>query len=550
MTTKEDKDEKASHGDPVEVSDLIGGYGPWQRNIFVLLFLASIPSAWHNLQMTFMAPRGVEFWCAPPSNLKVSHEEWINKSAPPEELGVDARCYVMPYWRLEPNATIHESDLTKCISWEYNSTFYPSTVINEWNLVCDREWLISFSKSIYNVGYLIAVLVFGQLSDSVGRRPTLLFSYVLNVSAGILSAFSPSFAMFCILRFFTAVGGGGFYTVSFVILLELVSPSYRSMVGIAINFGWCLAFISLPGVAWIVRDWFWMQLALTIPKLLFIPVFWMVPESPRWLLIRNEKEKFKRVVSKAARKNGISESFVESEMEKLLIKTDEIISSSTKSTTTVFDLFKTPRLRRSTLILFYNWLVNSFIYFGLSYNTGDLSPDPYISFFLSGAVEFPAYLLTMKVIQRAGRRRPLAYGMMVGGAACALAIPIPADFVWIKAFFPLVGKFCITATFATAYVYSAEIFPTVVRNVGLGTGSTIARIGSTVAPFVRELGDSTFLCLPDLIYSLLSVTSGGLIFFLPETNNEPFADTLEQAEDLGKTAKKEEEQEEKKGAKV
>lgn len=451
-------------------------------------------------------------------------------------MNVDRRCYVTPFWRIPGNETVQESDLLKCTSWEYNTSFYPSTIIDEWDLVCDRNWLISFSKSIYNIGYLVAVLVFGQLSDSVGRRPTLLFSYVLNIGAGFLCAFSPSFAMFAILRFFTAVGGAGFYTVSFVILLEMVSPKFRSTVGVAINFGWCLAFISLPGVAWIIRDWFWMQLALTIPKLLFVSVFWLVPESPRWLLVRNDREALRRVVLKASKKNGINEDYAQSEMDKLLLMTEDM---KTSSAATVVDLFKTPRLRKHTIILFYNWLVNSFIYFGLSYNTGELSPNPYLSFFLSGAVEFPAYLVCMKLIDFAGRRKPLAFAMMVAGVACAVAIPIPKDLIILKAVFPLVGKFCITATFATAYVYSAEIFPTVVRNVGLGTGSTVARIGSTVAPFVNEMGAGTFTSLPDILYATLSVSSGLLIFLLPETKNEPFMDTLLQAENIGRKTKKE-----------
>ncbi|XP_042898834.1 organic cation transporter protein [Parasteatoda tepidariorum] len=522
----------------VEVSDVIGGYGPWQRDIFVLLFLASIPSAWHNLQMTFMAPSGVDYWCAKPNDVNISLDLWLNRTAVPSNLDVDNRCFIKPYWRLQDNATVQESDLVRCTKWQYDYSFYPSTIIDEWDLVCEREWLISFSKSIYNVGYLVAVLVFGQISDSVGRRPTLLFSYVLNVGAGFLSAFAPSFAMFALLRFFTAVGGAGFYTVTFVILIEMVSPAYRSMVGVAINFGWCLAFISLPGVAWIIRDWFWLQLALTLPKLLFISVFWVVPESPRWLLIRGEKDIFRKVVQTAAKKNGVPYEFVQSETEKLMLRSEEI-RQSTGSTATILDLFKTPNLRKSTLILFYNWLVNSFIYFGLSYNTEELSLNPYLSFFLSGAVEFPAYLVTIKVISSAGRRRPLAIAMIIAGLACALTIPIPSDVVALKVLFPLVGKFCITATFATAYVYSAEIFPTVVRNVGLGTGSTVARIGSTVAPFTRELGAGTFSSLPDLLYSLLSVTSGCLIFLLPETNNEPFADTLKQAEKIGQKPKEE-----------
>lgn len=115
----------------IEISDIIGGYGPWQRDIFVLLFLASIPSAWHNLQMTFMAPSGVEFWCARPPHLNVTVEEWRNFSAPPENLNLDSRCHVKPYWRLPENETVLESDLLKCTSWEYNSSFYPSTIIDE-----------------------------------------------------------------------------------------------------------------------------------------------------------------------------------------------------------------------------------------------------------------------------------------------------------------------------------------------------------------------------------------------------------------------------------
>ncbi|GFY40607.1 organic cation transporter protein, partial [Trichonephila inaurata madagascariensis] len=51
----------------------------------------------------------------------------------------------------------------------------------------------------------------------------------------------------------------------------------------------------------------------------------------------------------------------------------------------------------------------------------------------------------------------------------------------------------------------------------------------------------TFSSFPDLLYSFLSVSSGFLIYFLPETNNEPFADTLKQAENVGVMRKDEEE---------
>ena len=51
----------------------------------------------------------------------------------------------------------------------------------------------------------------------------------------------------------------------------------------------------------------------------------------------------------------------------------------------------------------------------------------------------------------------------------------------------MVGKFCISASFAIIYVFSAELFPTVVRNVGVGSGSVFARVGGVVAPYIGQL---------------------------------------------------------------
>lgn len=81
----------------------------------------------------------------------------------------------------------------------------------------------------------------------------------------------------------------------------------------------------------------------------------VVPESPRWLLIRGERDVFRRVVLKAAKKNGVREDHAASEIEKLVLRSEEMRTSSSSSTATVFDLFRTPNLRKSTAILFYNW---------------------------------------------------------------------------------------------------------------------------------------------------------------------------------------------------
>ena len=49
-------------------------------------------------------------------------------------------------------------------------------------------------------------------------------------------------------------------------------------------------------------------------------------------------------------------------------------------------------------------------------------------------------------------------------------------------------------TFAIAYLYTAELFPTPVRNVAVGAASTFARIGSMSAPYIVDLLVSILFC--------------------------------------------------------
>ena len=59
--------------------------------------------------------------------------------------------------------------------------------------------------------------------------------------------------------------------------------------------------------------------------------------------------------------------------------------------------------------------------------------------------------------------------------------------VWLPVTIAMIGKFLISQTFAIAYLYTAELFPTNVRNVAVGTASTFARIGSMSAPYIVDL---------------------------------------------------------------
>lgn len=61
------------------------------------------------------------------------------------------------------------------------------------------------------------------------------------------------------------------------------------------------------------------------------------------------------------------------------------------------------------------------------------------------------------------------------------------DIAWLRLILVCLGIVGMSVSFTTVYLFSGELFPTVVRNIGVGTSSMCARIGSITAPFVVSL---------------------------------------------------------------
>ncbi|KAG8185669.1 hypothetical protein JTE90_008939 [Oedothorax gibbosus] len=517
-----------------DIFDLVGGDGLWQRCIFLVVLFIAIPSATHNLGMSFMAPN-LDHWCARPEGSNWTVREWKELALPESDRKCSRYKDINVTFPLDENYTITRSDdVISCDAWEYDNSFYTSTVVNQWDLVCDKEWLVSLSKSVFMAGLFFSNLIFGQLADTLGRRPTITACCGITVFAAIVCAFSTSFIMFIVTRFFLAIGICGIYNISFVLMMEVIGPAQRSLYGVAFNFGWCIGFVSLPGIAYVLRDWFWIQITLTAPCFVLLVAWWMLPESPRWLMSKGRVDEAQKTLLRAAKTNGKEVADIDSRLKKLMEKATESHESG-ETSGTLFDLLRTPGLWQMTLNIYILWFVNAFVYYGLSYNTNELAGNPFVNFAISGAVEFPAYLFTPFFIQKFGRKYPLAAAMIIGGISCLLVYPLPADPWWIGVTVSMIGKFCITCSFAIAYVFTAEIFPTVVRNVGLGSAAIFARFGSILAPFVRELGNATHPVVPQLVFGALAFVSGLLVFLLPETKNVAVPETLDDAASRSRT---------------
>ncbi|XP_033741879.1 organic cation transporter protein-like [Pecten maximus] len=174
-------------------------------------------------------------------------------------------------------------------------------------------------------------------------------------------------------------------------------------------------------------------------------------------------------------------------------------------------------------------------YYGLTLNTENLGDNFYLNFCLSGLVEFPAYTVPLLLMDRVGRKRLYIVCMAVGGAACVSTIftvlYLEFDYQTVTVALAMLGKLGISAAFAIILVYSAELFPTVVRSAALSTCSIFGRIGGIVAPYVAASADlinGRFgRAFPMLVFGVLSLLAALSSLFLPETNGQKLPETIE-----------------------
>ena len=92
-------------------------------------------------------------------------------------------------------------------------------------------------------------------------------------------------------------------------------------------------------------------------------------------------------------------------------------------------------------------------------------------------------------------------------------------------------KLFIGAAFAIIYNYTAELFPTPVRSIAVGTCSMISRVGGFCSPLFLALHEQVSW-LPGFIFGSTALLAGCIVMVLPETLNEPMMMNFEDAANL------------------
>ncbi|XP_065332328.1 organic cation transporter protein [Cloeon dipterum] len=503
----------------------IGEFGKYQMRQFLLHILAGGTAGVHMLSLVTVA-------ATPDHRCLVDGVESAFNATYNDP---DMRQYIPVVDGEFDSCHLYDSnnDTITCNQWVYDNQYYRSSRVIDWNMICDHRWMAAVSQSVFMFGVFTGAVVLGSLADRFGRKTIFCLSGLLQLILGVSVAFFSEYYSFLFMRYLLGIfGSAGAYITGFVLTMELVGPSKRTICGISFQASFALGVMLVALWGALIGDRVMLQVVYGLHSLLIIPHYWIMDESPRWLWSQGRIHEAVSIVEKAAKMNGQDAPdrafYVSRGMSGMRTK-EEMELNAPKAG--IIDLVRTPNLRAKTLNCALNWFANSIVYYGLSLNTGKLLGNPYLMLFIVGLVEWPSYIATVLLMDRTGRRSLISSTMLLGGFACLLAVFIPNGTV--VTVIVMVGKFFIAASFAIIYNYTAEMFPTVVRNTALGVGSMCARLSGALTPMIGLL-DSLDKTLPTVIFASLALLAGALALFLPETAGKPMPQTLEEGEEFGK----------------
>ncbi|XP_071957178.1 organic cation transporter protein-like [Antedon mediterranea] len=420
----------------------------------------------------------------------------------------------------------NETEITKCkYGWTYDQSQYKSTIVSEFDLVCDDGYKVSLAASSFLFGFFFGSIIFGTVCDYFGRKRGILLAFFLRTLAGITLSFAKTYWFYFVIRVIHGCVNIGVYISLFVYVNEFVAPSKRGLMSLMIQVYVSLGFVTLAFVAYLIRSWSNLLLIGSACPIPFVIVYLFIPESPRWLLLKKRPDEAKAILQKIAKFNN--KELPDNVIDHIELPTDSTTQPSTFAS--VLNIFRYPNMRKKTLILIYCWFTACLVYYGLTYGVEGLDVNVYVGICVIGVLEFISTLASIISIQKFGRRSILTICLIFTGTMSFINIWIPSSFPNIRTAISMTGRFFVNGTFMIVYLITAEIFSTDVRTTGLGICSFMSRFAGVLAPQILFL-EKLWKPLPLVAFSFTSMSAGLLVLLLPETLNYPLPQTIEEAE--------------------
>ncbi|MBY0145341.1 MFS transporter [Neobacillus niacini] len=359
----------------------------------------------------------------------------------------------------------------------------------EWSLTAEQMGWIG---SVQSIGMAAGALLFGLMSDRIGRKNVFIITLLLfSIGSGI-SAFATSITVFLILRFFIGMGLGGELPVASTLVSESVPAEKRGRIVVLLESFWAAGWLIAAVISYFIIPKFGWSTALLIsatPALYALYLRVGLPDSPRFEAIK-DKEKISAFQS-------------------------------------IANLW-TNEYRRRTTMLWIVWFCVVFSYYGMFLwlpSVMVLKGFSLIKSFgyvlIMTLAQLPGYFTAAWAIERFGRKFVLAV-YLIGTALSALMFGNAESTALLITSGILLSFFNLGA-WGGLYAYTPEQYPTVIRGTGSGSAAAFGRLGGVLGPLMvgylvaRETSISTIFTI---FCISVFIAAFAVIFLGKETKNK------------------------------
>ncbi|KAF8563362.1 hypothetical protein P879_09997 [Paragonimus westermani] len=472
-----------------------------------------------------------------------------------EQYDVNSGCQIYNNWQEHIKFSVTSSgtanlskNLIPCTQgyvYEYQPFQYKGGIVESFDVVCDHSWLLPMGTSVFMVGMMLGHLFGGYCGARFGLKYTLICFSFLELFTSCLCSLSGTFWLYTLTRVLIAIGAYGKLFCFNLIILDITVPHHRSSVNAAYLLGFNVtsrAFLSL--FAWLLQDWWWLNLAASFHCLLTFSYFFVIPESPRWLLAHMRTVETIQVLKLGrrvnlyftGRRNGPSEKLEDLEREEMRTtsvrstamfqfgrSTDKPKLSTTQSSYHIVSkLFANSQMTKTTLLSSSLFFLFAFIFLGNLLYTRRIRESVYLVTFVVAIVGIPGVgiaVVSYRVVRQ--RKPPLTIAYMTlaiilaTGGAYTVFVESGDDIVLsvtsVIAIMVLVNIQCMM------FIYIPELYPPDVRALGFGTAAGIGRLGSALSTFANRLDAIYGHGVPVILYAAVAIISGLLTLCLSNT---------------------------------
>jgi putative MFS transporter len=427
---------------------------------------------------------------------------------------------------------------------------------NQWEIDENLQGLLG---SVMFLGLMLGSVCSGLWTDKLGRKATLQYLSLLQFFLGIYSSTINSVYLFLFIR-----GAFGFllgFQIPLIPTLcaELIPLEKRGRMTVIINGLFSIGQVIAVLIASICLEdlssgnWRLMLFICSLPPILvYIGCYKYMLESPRLVIIKGNITEGINILNNIQminnEENDIFQKFNFEKDYEVLERWRETTQENLTDEnilTKLYCLFnKTNNNFRITICLWINWFSNNFLAYGLVFilpfflNALDSSGNKHSSIgnliiTTTGELLGSAIGYFMIDIPMFGRKYSLAIGELISSLCCLLTFFVKTDSLFLITLIFLsrcFAKLC----FGIMYPFTAELYSTNIRTLGVGLSSAIGRISACLMPIITIKLFYINIYHPFLIFFFVGVCGFFATLFIPhDTTNKSLDSKINQFEYFG-----------------